>query len=166
MNHTLLSQYVRQWAERLIELQHTKEDPRFLSLSMEEVISQASVHLDMARPFVVKEEAAFQAEGADIDQPRKRQELSLLFLQHVPIGDHAQKATAYDTTERLGWKLAAKMLHDKYQYLPEMRGFEPLETEGEQVGPFFDNCFGVRFVYSFHTDLTAQFHHDPTDYLP
>ena len=154
-------------AVRLKELQHTETNPCFFKVNtiigLEELLNNIGV---AHYPALIIQTSV---RGRIGDETRSNNFLDNPFYTFFVIGaplhgnfDADQLRLDKEKTKAIGFKILAKMRHDRYRQLHGLHFMKFLSVPYQEVGPMGAGSYGVMF--SFEVPHSNQLPHNPHDW--
>lgn len=141
-----------------LELRHTADDKHFFRMSAEEVLGD--LHHNIGYPAFVFVASEWSGINHKSDNYLLKRRLEWLVVKKVPqINDYDAQHAAYSSCELIAQNILARMWHDRNQ-CRVFAGVDLNSAVCHNVGPLFDNAYGVRV----EVDVTTRSHliHDPS----
>lgn len=150
--------YMRDASERLIEIQHTDEDPRFHRISgianIEELLSNL-VNVDGYQVMVIDtyQGRLIKTDSSLLDNPL----FTFYVIKNITTNDFDARETALKQCRVLAKKLLSKLYHDfetdrRSQTDFGLFGFQPGSITYYTIGPFGSNFHGIQVSFNMLED--------------
>ncbi|MCK6611538.1 MAG: hypothetical protein L6Q78_10920 [Bacteroidia bacterium] len=149
--------YFKSKAEKNIDIAHVDETHEsFRAINMDDLIN--GLNQPQVFPCMLLEKSSGSFRGLNFGNIIQRPDCAFAILFQVEDENYTQEEDAYNDAFEIGMEIISKMAEDHEANSNTIaRLFEPENgIQYDNVGPVYDNCYGVRFQFSLSKSIRLK----------